>query len=118
MNPILLIEPSAETFVICGAKHLDILIESVNEGWTNSLPLTGTYPQYNYSVGFKREAFTKRTKDQLDKLSPFISYFIATDQSFFITNVLYVPAFLSFEVTWGVSVLDIADRQNAHSMTP
>ncbi|PQE14400.1 phosphatidylserine decarboxylase protein [Rutstroemia sp. NJR-2017a BBW] len=78
----------------CNAK-LECLIESVNEGWNNAVPLTGTRPQPDYSVGFKREAFTG---DQLDKISPFIGDFITGDQSFFMT-------------------LDVADRQNAHSMT-
>jgi hypothetical protein len=69
-----LIVPSAETFATYGAKGLDILIESTNEGWNNSIPVTGTRPQPDYSVGFKREAFMR---DQLDKLSPFLGNFIA-----------------------------------------
>jgi hypothetical protein len=55
-----LIVPSAEILCTYGAKHLDILVESVNECWNNSIPLTGTRPQPDYSVGFKREAFTGR----------------------------------------------------------
>ncbi|KAJ4286032.1 hypothetical protein N0V88_008147, partial [Collariella sp. IMI 366227] len=70
------------------------LVESVNEGWNNSIPLTGTRPQPDYSVGFKRVAFTE---DQIAKLSPFIGDFIAGDQSFFMATYCY--------------------RQNAHSMT-
>jgi hypothetical protein len=54
-----LIVPSAEILATRGAKSLKILIESVNEGWNNSIPLTGTRPQPDYSVGFRREAFTK-----------------------------------------------------------
>ncbi|KJZ69510.1 hypothetical protein HIM_11107 [Hirsutella minnesotensis 3608] len=53
-----LIVPSAEVLCTYGAKHLNILIESVNEGWNNSIPLTATRPQPDYSVGFRREAFT------------------------------------------------------------
>jgi hypothetical protein len=65
-------------------------------------------------VGFKREAFTE---DQLDKLSPFIGDFIAGDQSFFMaTYYMYFP-FLTCEVKCGAAALDVADRQNAHSMT-
>ncbi|KAG5804260.1 hypothetical protein H9Q74_001692 [Fusarium xylarioides] len=109
-----LIVPSAETFATFGAKHLDILIESVNEGWNNSIPLTGTRPQPDYSVGFRREAFTD---DQLAKLSPFLGDFIAGDQSFFMsTYYMYFP-FLTCEVKCGTAALDVADRQNAHSMT-
>ncbi|KAH6632476.1 hypothetical protein F5144DRAFT_252566 [Chaetomium tenue] len=109
-----LIVPSAESLATFGAKHLDILVESVNEGWNNSVPLTSTRPQPDYSVGFKRDAFTE---DQLAKLSPFIGDFIAGDQSFFMaTYYMYFP-FLTCEVKCGAAALDIADRQNAHSMT-
>lgn len=109
-----LIVPSAEILCTFGAKHLDILTESVNEGWSNSIPLTGTRPQPDYSLGFAREAFTS---DQLEKLSPFLGNFIAGDQSFFMaTYSMYFP-FLTCEVKCGTAALDVADRQNAHSMT-
>ncbi|KAK3328699.1 hypothetical protein B0T19DRAFT_450073 [Cercophora scortea] len=109
-----LIVPSAESLATFGAKHLDILTESVNEGWNNSIPFTSIRPQPDYSVGFKRDAFTE---DQLAKLSPFIGNFIAGDQSFFMaTYYMYLP-FLTCEVKCGAAALDIADRQNAHSMT-
>lgn len=109
-----LIVPSAETLATYGAHELECLIESMNEGWSNSLPLTGTRPQPDYTVGFRREAFTE---DQVHKLSPFIGDFIAGDQSFFMaTYQTYFP-FLTCEVKCGAAALDIADRQNAHSMT-
>jgi len=109
-----LVVPSAESLATFGATHLDVLIESVNEGWNNSIPLTSTRPQPDYSVGFSREAFTD---DQLTKLSPFIGDFITGDQSFFMaTYYMYFP-FLTCEVKCGAAALDIADRQNAHSMT-
>ncbi|RKU40529.1 hypothetical protein DL546_000368 [Coniochaeta pulveracea] len=107
------IVPSAEILCTYGASHLRHLIESVNEGWNNSVPLTGTRPQPDYSVGFRRNAFTE---DQLTKLSPFIGDFIAGDQSFFMaTYYMYFP-FLTCEVKCA-GALDVADRQNAHSMT-
>lgn len=109
-----LIVPSAERLATFGAAHLDILTESVNEGWNNSIPFTSPRPQPDYSVGFKRDAFTD---DQLSKLSPFLGDFIAGDQSFFMaTYYMYFP-FLTCEVKCGAGALDIADRQNAHSMT-
>lgn len=108
-----LIVPSAETLALRN-KALEPLAESVNAGWNNSVPLTGTRPQPDYSVGFQREAFTK---DQLEKLSPFIGDFIAGDQSFFMgTYYMYFP-FLTCEVKCGEAGLKVADRQNAHSMT-
>ncbi|PNP49477.1 hypothetical protein THARTR1_09799 [Trichoderma harzianum] len=108
-----LLVPSAEMLGLY-AKPLAILTESVNAGWNNSIPLTGTRPQPDYSVGFRREAFTN---DQLDKLSPFIGDFLFDDVSLFMaTYYMYFP-FLACEVKCGTTALEVADRQNAHSMT-
>ncbi|KAK5550503.1 hypothetical protein LTR46_011499 [Exophiala xenobiotica] len=107
-----LIVPSAQSLAVRGAKHLRCLIESVNEGWNNSIPVTKTRPQPDYSVGFKRSAFTE---DQLQKLQPFVGDLF--DNSFFMgTWYMYFP-FFSSEVKCGAAALDVADRQNAHSMT-
>jgi hypothetical protein len=107
-----LIVPSAETLAILGATHLESLVESVNEGWNNSIPITKTRPQPDYATGFGREAFTE---DQLKRLEPFVGEL--TDTSFFMaTYYMYFP-FLTCEVKCGAAVLDIADRQNAHSTT-
>ncbi|KUI56349.1 hypothetical protein VP1G_03733 [Cytospora mali] len=91
-----LIVPSAEVLATYGASALNCLIESINEGWNNSNPLTGSRPQPDYAVGFRRDAFSK---DRLNKLSLFIGDFLAGDQSFYGYD------------------LEIAGRQNAHSMT-
>lgn len=108
----LLIVPSVEILTTYGATELACLTESVNEGWNNSIPLTQTRPQPDYAVGFRREAFTE---EQLSKLQPFVGDL--TDQSFFMaTYYLYFP-FLTCEVKCGAAALDVADRQNAHSMT-
>lgn len=109
-----LIVPSAENLTIYGATGLKNLIESTNEGWNNSIPLVGACPQPDYSVGFRREAFTT---EQLEKLSPFIGDFIAGDLSYFMASYYMYFPFLSCEVKCGAAALDIADRQNAHSMT-
>ncbi|OAT11995.1 hypothetical protein BDBG_07404 [Blastomyces gilchristii SLH14081] len=107
-----LIVPSAENLAIYGATHLDHLVESVNEGWDNSIPVTKTRPQPDYSVGFKRDAFTD---DQLRRLRDFVGEL--TDTSYFMaTYYLYFP-FLTCEVECGAASLDIADQQNAHSAT-
>ncbi|ORY70392.1 uncharacterized protein BCR38DRAFT_455171 [Pseudomassariella vexata] len=109
-----LIVPSAESLATYGSVHLEILAESVNEGWNNSVPLTGIRPQPDYSVGFQREAFTA---EQLEKLSPFIGDFIAGDLSYFMATYYMHFPFLTCEVKCGAAALDVADRQNAHSMT-
>jgi len=93
-------------------KHLNVLIESVDEGWKNSIPVTSTRPQPDYSVGFRREAFTD---DRLKRIQPIVGEL--TDTSYFMaTYYMYFP-FLTCEVKCGAAALDIADRQNAHSMT-
>ncbi|KAF6804173.1 hypothetical protein CSOJ01_10371 [Colletotrichum sojae] len=109
-----LIVLSAENLATYGASELDCSIESTNEGWNNSVPLIGNRPQPDYSVGFRREAFTD---DQLKKLEPFVGNFIAGDQSLFMATYLMHFPFLTCEVKCGTAALDIADRQNAHSGT-
>ncbi|EKG09502.1 hypothetical protein MPH_13462 [Macrophomina phaseolina MS6] len=108
----LLIVPSAEIHTIRRPRHLRILVETVNEGWNNSIPVTPPRPQPDYSVGFRREAFSA---DQLKLLEPFIG--TLWDESYFAaTWYMYFP-FLTCEVKCGAAALDIADRQNAHSAT-
>jgi hypothetical protein len=74
--------------------------------------VTKTRPQPDYSVGFRREAFTE---DQLKRLEPFVGEL--TDTSFFMATYYMYFLFLACEVKCGAVALDIADRQNAHSMT-
>ena len=104
--------PSAEDLETLGATHLEHLIEGVNEGWTASIPVEGPRPQPDYSVGFRRSAFTD---EQHKKLDPLIGS--VWDTSLFIaTYRMYFP-FFTGEVKCGGAGLDIADRQNAHSMS-
>lgn len=107
-----LIVPSAQNLAIYGATHFKHLAESVNEGWIGSIPVEGPRPQPDYSVGFSRSSFTQ---EQLNRLDPLIG--TVYDTSIFVaTYRMYFP-FLTCEVTCGAAALDIADRQNAHSMT-
>lgn len=55
-----LIIPWAEILATYGSTSLKCLIESKNEGWNNSIPLTGIRPQPDNSLGFRRETFTDR----------------------------------------------------------
>lgn len=107
-----LIVPSAMNLAIYGDTHLDILIESFDEAWIGCIPVEGPRPQPGYAVGFDRSAFTD---EQLEKLGPLIGS--AFDTSFFVaTSRMYFP-FLTCEVMCDAMALNIADRQNAHSMT-
>ena len=109
-----LICPPAQVLRTYGAKHLKPLHESVNEGWNSVEPFYGSRPQPDYSVGFRRSAFTD---DQLEKLKPFVGEIPDTYTSYFMaTWQMYFP-FLTCEVKCGTAALDIADRQNVHSMT-
>ncbi|KAI9789608.1 MAG: hypothetical protein M1816_005917 [Peltula sp. TS41687] len=112
-----LIVPSAENLATLGHRHLDILVENVNEGWNESIPLTSPRPQPDYSVGFRRSAFTDA---QLKKLQPHIGAIFfggTTDASYFVATWRCYFPFLTCEVKCGAGELDVADRQNAHSMT-
>lgn len=109
-----LIVPSAQNLAIYGDIGLDHLTESVNEGWNSAIPVYGPRPQPDYSVGFSRSAFTD---EQLEKLKPLVGEIEDLYTSYFMgTWRMYFP-FLTCEVKCGAAELDIADRQNAHSMT-
>lgn len=104
------IAPSAEDLATFGATHLKPLIEGVNETWTESIAVAGPLSKPDYSVGFRRTAFTDEQLKKLDKLVGSVF-----DNSFFVATFrMYFP-FFTCEVKCGV--LDIADRENAHSMT-
>ncbi|KAL8683230.1 MAG: hypothetical protein Q9224_006705, partial [Gallowayella concinna] len=112
----LLIVPSAQNLATYGATHLNHLHETTNEGWNRifPFPMHKPRPQPDFSVGFGRSAFTQ---EQLNKLK----LFVGEPGSRVITYLMpvtrmYFP-FLSCEVKCGAAALDIADRQNAHSMT-
>ena len=109
-----LIVPSAQTLATYGATHLNHLYECVNEGWNSAIPFHGTRPQPDYSVGFGRSAFTE---EQLRSLEPFVGEIDSKAFTYFMaTTRMYFP-FLTCEVKCGAAALNVADRQNAHSMT-
>lgn len=76
-----LIVPYAGTLAMFGAKHLDIVVESVSQGFNNCICVTKPRPQPDCILGFGRSVFSD---DQLSKLQPFTgdpsysSYFLAT----------------------------------------
>jgi hypothetical protein len=107
-----LIVPSAETLATYGARHLDILIETVNECWARSIPLivNSPRPQPDYSVGLRVTAFTS---EQLEKLKSLTGGW-GIPSRLMATDSIYFP-FFTCEVKCGNQGLNIADRQNAHS---
>ncbi|KAK1080729.1 hypothetical protein LTR33_005291 [Friedmanniomyces endolithicus] len=93
-----------------GETHLQRPIDSVNEGWNNSFPITKTRPQPDFAIGFRREAFAQ---DQLDRMHRIVGVF--NEQSYFMATRYMSFPFLTCEVTCGAAALDVADRQNAHN---
>lgn len=112
----LLIVPSAQILATYGATHLNHLSECVNQGWNAAIPFQGTRPQPDYSVGFGRSTFTEQQLEKLEPLVGDILYDSKLTTFFMATHRMYFP-FLTCEVKCGAAALDIADRQNAHSMT-
>jgi len=107
-----LIVPSAETLAIMGSDHLDILAESVDESWNTCRPIFAPRPQPGYAVGFGPSAFSD---DQLTKLRPMIGCGDAEKSWITVAWFMYFP-FLTCEVKRGSVSLELAARQNAHSM--
>ena len=107
-----LVVPSAEALAVRGATHLKLLTENVNEAWTASIPVEGPRPQPDYSVGFKRSAFTD---EQLRTFDPILG--TAFDTSYFGATYRMLFPFLTCEVKGSAGSFDVADKQNAHSMT-
>lgn len=104
-----LISPSAECLATRGVRGLHLLKESTNAGWNQCIPFEGPRPQPDFCVGFQRNAFSD---DQLEKLG----FDLYAKTHFTATYKIYFP-FFTTEVKCGQQGLDIADRQNAHSMT-
>lgn len=104
-----LISPSAESLATRGVRGLHVLKESTNAGWNQCIPFEGPRPQPDFCVGFQRNAFSD---DHLEKLG----FNLYAKTHFTATYKIYFP-FLTTEVKCGQQGLDIADRQNAHSMT-
>ncbi|OJD13679.1 hypothetical protein ACJ73_09178 [Blastomyces percursus] len=128
-----LIVPSAESAIDLNHVTFPHLVVSVNEAWDGSISLDESQqlpqnlpslqpsrsqqfrlprPQPDYAVGFPRQAFTET---QLEKLAPFVGD--VSDTSFFMSTAYMFFPFMTAEVKCGKAALDIADRQNMHSMT-
>ena len=109
-----LMVPSVETLASLGTTGVEILAESVQECWSRSLSIIGSRPHPDYAVGFADSAFTDA---QLKKLDLLVGKLEDELDSFYRgTWRMYFP-FLTCEVKCGDQALQIADNQNAHSMT-
>lgn len=64
-----LIVPSAEILSLRREIDSKTPIEGFNEGWNATHPITPVHPQPDFSVGYRRAAFTEH---QLDKIRPIL----------------------------------------------
>lgn len=110
----LLIVSSAQTLATYGATYLNHFYKYINKGWNSTIPFHDTHPQPDYSVRFGRSAFIK---EQLKKLKPFVGEIGSKTLTYFMAITRIYFSFLTCEIKYGVAALQIADRQNAHSMT-
>lgn len=109
-----LIVPFVEILVTYSAAHLDNLIEGVNKGQNNAIPFYDSCLQFDYFVRFERSAFTNK---QLKKLKFFVGEITNSYTFYFIITWRMYFLFLTCEIKCDVIALDVADRQNAYSIT-
>ncbi|KAH8707169.1 hypothetical protein GQ44DRAFT_731851 [Phaeosphaeriaceae sp. PMI808] len=76
------------------------------------MPITTSCPRPDYSVGFRRQAFTP---DQLRRLELFIGDLQDEYQSYFLATWYIFFPFLTCEAQPGGGAYDVADGKNAHS---
>ena len=107
LNPFIV--PSAMEMGIRGDEGLWPLTEHAKEQWTHCIPFVGPQPEPDYSIGFDRLAFGL---DHMSKLEMLVGG--AEERSYFAATELMIFPFLTCEVNQS---LNVADRQNAHSMT-
>ncbi|KAI9670791.1 MAG: hypothetical protein M1817_003902 [Caeruleum heppii] len=101
----LLIAPAEDLF-LRGQKACEWLVQGHNDSWNESHPICGPSPQPDQTVGFDLLAFnnTEQSKLRVDAYP------------FGVGGGIYFP-FLTIEVKSGNVSLEVADKQNAHSMT-
>lgn len=104
--------PGPLALTLHNIEKLDFLIELYNDRWDSCLPFMSPVPQPDFAVGFCRQAFTST---QLLNLSKFAGDYV-TEASEYLSNFRMLFPFLTCEVKCGTTGLNVADRQNAHSM--
>ncbi|KAJ5722960.1 hypothetical protein N7488_000995 [Penicillium malachiteum] len=99
---------SAENLYIRGNQSLRYVIDGYNDPWLKTEPICGPRPQPDHARGLKRSAFTETYRHKLSaKADKKSTYMVPGD--------MYFP-YLTAEIKSGNRVLEIADRQNMHSM--
>ena len=103
-----LLVASAENLSLRGVTACDRLVQGHNDRWNQTHAFCGPLPQPDQTVGFSRSAFGETELRKLEVDGYQISDFTARKD-------IYFP-FLTIEVKSSNASLNVADRQNAHSM--
>ncbi|KIW51180.1 hypothetical protein, variant [Exophiala xenobiotica] len=100
------------SLVVRGAKHLRFLIESVNDGWNDAIPITKPRPQPDYFVGFQTPGiYGGPTEETSAVCRRTYSHLLHGDM------VHVLPLLLGRSEVRVRPPSMVADRQNAHNMT-
>ncbi|KAJ6004653.1 hypothetical protein N7540_013022 [Penicillium herquei] len=100
--------PSAENQYIQGNQSLRDVIDGYNDPWVKTEPIYGPKPQPDPARGLRWSTFSESQRRKLgikpDEKSPYA-----------VREEMYFP-YLTAEIKCGNQALELADRQNMHSM--
>ncbi|QKX63199.1 uncharacterized protein TRUGW13939_10368 [Talaromyces rugulosus] len=106
LHPLLM--PSAENQFIQGKTRLKDVIDGYNDLWVKTEPIYGPKPQPDHARGLKWSTFSESQRRRLgikpDEKSPYTA-----------REDMYFP-YVTAEIKCGNQALELADRQNMHSM--
>lgn len=103
-----LIMPSAENQFIRGNQSLGDVIDGYNDPWVKTEPIYGPKPQPDHARGLKWSTFSESQRRKLGVKPNEKSPYTARED-------MYFP-YLTAEIKCGNQALELADRQNMHSM--
>ncbi|CRG82899.1 hypothetical protein PISL3812_00246 [Talaromyces islandicus] len=106
LHPLLM--PSAENQFIQGKTRLKNVIDGYNDLWVKTEPIYGPKPQPDHARGLRWSTFSENQRRKLGIKPDEKSLYTAQEDMYF----PYVTA----EIKCGNQALELADRQNMHSM--
>ncbi|PYI09784.1 hypothetical protein BO78DRAFT_307399 [Aspergillus sclerotiicarbonarius CBS 121057] len=106
LHPLLM--PTAENQCIRGRQSLQHVIDGYNDLWMKTEAIYGSKPQPDHTRGLRWSMFDESQRQKLEVQPNMKSVFTAREE-------IYFP-YLTGEVKCGLQALEIADRQNLHSM--
>ncbi|OOF90713.1 hypothetical protein ASPCADRAFT_156409 [Aspergillus carbonarius ITEM 5010] len=106
LHPLLM--PTAENQFLRGRQSLQHVIDGYNDLWMKTEPIYGSKPQPDHTRSLKWSTFDETQRQKLGVRPNEKSVYTAREE-------MYFP-YLTGEVKCGLQALEIADRQNFHSM--